>query len=264
MRRWPVQLAIVGVFAALWSSPAVAQAADPHAALPERPSVATHAHTVAPGWVEVEFGFERADIDDRFGYQALPLALKLGLKPRLQLTVTTAVARPAGEDTTSFDAVGVAIKWRIAERVPVAGDVAIMPSLTMPTDSDDRAAGALLLIASRTLGPLTLDLNAGYARRRGDGMQAPRSESLWAAALGGPLGGRFGWVGELSGSPSTSGPAGRPATVNSLVGATANLSSSLVVDVAVRAPVSGPDSSAILTGAVWNVGRLWTRHSQLP
>ena len=125
----------------------------------------------------------------------------------------------------------------------------------MPTDSDDRAVGALLLIASRTLGPLTLDLNAGYARRRGDGMKAPRSESLWAAALGGPLGGRFGWVGELSGSPAASGPAGRPATVNLLVGATANLSPSLVVDVAVRAPVFGPDSSAILTGAVWNVGR---------
>ena len=100
MRRWPIRLAIVSVFAALWSSPAVAQAADPHAALPERPSVATHAHTVAPGWAEVEFGFERADIDDPFGDQALPLALKLGLKPRVQLTVTTAVARPAGEDTS--------------------------------------------------------------------------------------------------------------------------------------------------------------------
>jgi hypothetical protein len=31
-------------------------ATDPHAAQPERPTVATHAYTVAPGYLEVEVG----------------------------------------------------------------------------------------------------------------------------------------------------------------------------------------------------------------
>src|SRR5207247_3724752 len=34
---------------------ALVQAPDPHAAQPERPTVATHAGTVAPGWIEIEF-----------------------------------------------------------------------------------------------------------------------------------------------------------------------------------------------------------------
>src|SRR5437764_1362781 len=32
---------------------------DPHAVQPERPTVATHAGTVAPGWSEIEAGIER-------------------------------------------------------------------------------------------------------------------------------------------------------------------------------------------------------------
>ena len=72
MRRGP---ALAAVFVVLPLGTAVAQAADPHAAQPERPSVATHAHTVAPGWAEVELGFARADLDDPYGYEALPLSL---------------------------------------------------------------------------------------------------------------------------------------------------------------------------------------------
>jgi hypothetical protein len=241
-----------------------AQGADPHAALPERPSVATHAHTVAPGWVEVELGFERAHDDGRFGDEAFPMALKLGLQPRVQLSVSAAVDRPDGRHARSVDEVNLGIKWRVAERMPIAGDVAILPSVTVPARSGHDTAASFLLVTSRTLGLLTLDLNVGHTRRSGDSTLAPTSESLWAAALGGPLKGRFSWVGELSGSPSTSGAAGRSATINALVGAAATLSPPLVIDVAVRIPVAGPDSYAILTGAVWNVGRLWTSRPSTP
>ena len=78
----------------LGPAPLLAQPADPHAALPERPSVATHAATVAPGWLEVEAGWERTRASGRFGDAGLPLALKLGLTPRSQLTIATAVNRP--------------------------------------------------------------------------------------------------------------------------------------------------------------------------
>jgi hypothetical protein len=186
---------------------ASAQSSDPHAAMPERPSVSTHAHTVAPGWVEIEFGFEQARANGRFGDETLPMTLKLGLADRAQLSVGSAAIHPDGLTT-----------------------------------------GSLLIISSRALGPLSLDLNAGFTRREGDGSRQPKRESLWAAALGGPLASRFGWLAELSGSPATTGPAGRDRTVNSLVGATFNLTASLVVDVAFTTPVSGrallPFSSA--------------------
>src|SRR5207248_820985 len=38
--------------------PVLAQARDPHEVQPERPTVATHAGTVAPGWIELEWGSE--------------------------------------------------------------------------------------------------------------------------------------------------------------------------------------------------------------
>ena len=248
-------ISIVVVAVVLPAGPA-AQSADPHAALPERPSVATHAHTVAPGWVEIEGGFERAGANGRSS-ESLPLTVKLGLRPRLQLTLASSVTHPADGSRTSVDDMSLGIKWRMAEAVPIAGQLAILPSATIPAQSAGLATASLLVIASRLIGPLSLDLNAGYTRREGDGLMAPKQNSLWAAAVGGSLTKRFGWLAELSGSPATSGPAGRAATVNSLVGATANLHESLVVDFAFTQPVSGSDSRAVLVGFVWNVGALW-------
>jgi hypothetical protein len=55
------------------------EASDPHAVQPERPTVATDAGTVAPGWLEIETGLER----DRFGPSlttgSTPTVFKLGL-----------------------------------------------------------------------------------------------------------------------------------------------------------------------------------------
>ena len=242
MRTWSICFGVAGLSVSLAPAVLVAQTGDPHAALPERPSVATHAQTVAPGWVELELGFQRARANGQFGDEAWPLAIKVGLERRLQLTAATTLSRLAGDPKRSIGYVNLGIKWRVAERVPLAGDVAILPSVTMPADSDTRAAAGLLVIASRSFAGLSLDVNAGYIRRRGDGTLAPKSESLWAAALGGPLIGRLDWFGELSGSPSTSGPAGRGATTNAMIGAAATLRPPFVVDVAFSIPVSGPDS----------------------
>ena len=238
--------------------------ADPHAALPERPSVATHAYTVAPGWVEIEVGFEQDRANDRFGDESVPLTVKLGLARRAQLGVSSAAIYSADGHTLSADDGSLGIKWRFADDVPVVGNIAILPSVTVPTESDGMTAGSVLFIVSRMFGPLSLDVNAGHTWREGDGSQEPTRESMWAAALGGPIRGRFGWMGELSGSPATSGPAGRSATLNSLVGATATLKPSLVVDVAIIAPISGSDPAALVLGFVWNGGALWNRRSSAP
>jgi hypothetical protein len=248
-------------FLLLAPAPAGAQSAPPHAASPERPSVATHAQTVAPGWIEIEGGVERPRAEGRFGDTGLATAVKLGLSQRTQLTVAPTLSRP-GAGSLALDAVSAGIKVRVLDEAPLVGVVAILPSVTIPTGDarrTDADAASLLFIASRSLGPVSIDLNAGYTRRRGDGSVTPRHESLWAASAGGPMIGRVGWMGELSGTPRTGGPAGRSATVNGLVGVNAAISPAVVLDAATLVPLSGDDHFTLLGGAVWNVGRLLKR-----
>lgn len=74
---------------------AAQEARDPRAVQPERPTVATHAGTVAPGWLEIEAGVER----DRFAGSpatfSTPIVFKLGVAERAQLSIlaTTLHAR---------------------------------------------------------------------------------------------------------------------------------------------------------------------------
>lgn len=265
MRQWTRCTVGCAVAWALGTGLAGAQVADPHAALPERPSVATHAYTVAPGWLEMEAGWERTQDDGRLGDASLPVTLKLGLAPRAQLNVSTSITRPSGG--ASIDDVTVGLKWRPWDHAPVAGAIAVLPSVTLSTRSagasGDTAAG-LLVITSRPIGAMALDLNAGYTWRSGDGSLAPSGEALWAAALGGPVAGRVSWVGEVYGSPASSGPAGTRTIVSSLIGASAAVNPSLVLDVAVVLPLTGPDSRAVMAGIVWNAGSLWRRRSVVP
>lgn len=62
-------------------------ASDPHAAQPERPTVATHAGTVATGWFEIEAGTELDRYADRSRGEVAPVSVKLGLAPCLQLSL---------------------------------------------------------------------------------------------------------------------------------------------------------------------------------
>src|SRR5690242_20846335 len=87
-RSWVFVLAFVAA-AFLRSSAAEAQsstlpkadstAPDPHAVQPERPTVATHAYTVAPGWVEIETGVERDDAGGGATALGIPTEVKVGL-----------------------------------------------------------------------------------------------------------------------------------------------------------------------------------------
>src|SRR5262245_53813555 len=84
---------------------------DPREPQPERPSVATHAYTVAPGILEIEAGAEWHKEFDTGGL------LKIGLTNRLQLDIAPGWAR---DDTTpptqsGFTDTTFGVKWRIAD-----------------------------------------------------------------------------------------------------------------------------------------------------
>ncbi|MGH7590243.1 MAG: hypothetical protein ACREL2_02305 [Gemmatimonadales bacterium] len=245
------------------ASVAGAQApADPHAVQPERPTVATHAYAVAPGWLEVEAGAEFDRYADRSRGGSAPVLVKLGLGRRAQLDLFGSATAPPGEGLGAGDA-GLALKWRVIEGSRWLGDVALQPSLKLPSGAAGQGRGTgttdvgIILISSRRIGPVELDINFGYTRRSGDGSTAPRNAALWTASFGGPFHGRFGWVAECFGYPATSGPAGTGSVVALLGGPTLSLQPWVAFDAGVIVPISGAQPSAVYLGTVYNLGKMW-------
>jgi hypothetical protein len=259
-----IRIAIASLALALVGSrPVFAQATDPHTVQPERPTVATHAGTVAPGWIEIEWGAEWDRYADQSSGGGVPVVAKIGLRPRVQLNVVHTAVRPPGDRSVHVGDLAVGVKWRLTDQAPVLGRFALLPSVKFPTGSAVLGSGTgttdagLILISSHAVGPVAVDLNAGYTRRSGDGLTAPRNATVWTASFGGPAFGTAGWVAELYGLPRTSGPAGQDSIVAVLLGPTIVLRSWLVLDGGVIAPVTGPQPRAVYFGGVWNIGRLW-------
>jgi hypothetical protein len=238
-------------------------AEDPHAAQPERPTVATHAGTVAPGWVEIEAGVERDHLD---GAHTLltPTVLKFGIVPRVQLELAGSFQHLSGTipDYSGIGDVSAALKWRALEHAPVLGDFALQPSLKLPSGSASRGTGTgttdvgLLLISSHDWGGYALDINAGYTRRSGDGTVAPKDATLWTVSGGGPVYKSLGWVVEFFGFPRTTGPAGENGTAALLTGPMYTVAKWLVLDTGVIVPLAGPQPHALYAGLTWNIGKL--------
>ena len=251
------------VVALCCSRPALGQAPDPHTVQPERPTVATHAGTVAPGWVELEWGLEWDRYDDGSRGVVLPIVAKVGLGSHTQLNVVQSPLHPPGGQSIHASDLTFGVKWRVADDAPVLGRFAILPSVKFPTGSallgsgTDTTDASLLVISSHDLGPVAMDLNAGYTRRSGDGLTAPRNATVWTASFGGPAAGPVGWVAELYGYPRTSGPAGQDNIVAILLGPTFGVRASLALDGGVIVPLTGPQPHAVYFGGVWNIGRAW-------
>jgi hypothetical protein len=251
MMSWPVVLA------------AQTPVPDPHTVQPQRPTVATHAGTVAPGWIEFELGSEFDRYADASHGSVAPLLAKVGLAPRLQLEIQTLVVRPAGRQITGIGDSTIGLKWRLAEDAPIVSDLAVLASVKVQTGSADSGTGTgstdlnLLLISSHRLGPVAMDLNVGYTRRWGDDTLIPSVATVWTASFGGPAYGRLGWVGELYGYPATSGPAGADSIVAFLAGPTFAVRRWLVLDVGRIVKIAGPQPRAIYAGVTYNAGQLW-------
>lgn len=238
-------------------APSDTDAVDPRTVQPERPTVATHAYTVAPGYLEIETGIER----DEGPALSVPTEFKIGLASHVQLSLQTPVLRPSsvGAGVGDFAA---GVKWRLLDDAPVLGRFALLPAIKFPTGASTRGRGtgttdaSLLLISSHDLGPVTMDLNAGYTWRSGNGASAPRRASLWTASFGGPIYEQLGWTAECFGYPATHGPAGQPNIVALLAGPTLLARNSLAFDTGVIWPITGPQPRALYAGLVYNVGHL--------
>jgi hypothetical protein len=230
----------------------------PTSVQPERPSVATHAGTIAAGFWELETGLERDHASDGTFASQLPTLLKLGLGKRTQLAVTLPTSGGTGVPPGVGD-ISVGIKWRLVEDRPLLQDIALLPSIKLATGGP-RGTGttdiSLLLINSRTFGPVGVDLNVGGTWRSGDGTQAPRTASMWAIAAGIPIQGNLGWALETFGLPGTGGPAGASPIVALLTGPTYVVRPEVALDVGIITPLVGPQAHAFYVGLVTSLGRL--------
>ncbi len=234
---------------------------DPHRAQPERPTVATHAGTVAPGWVEVEMGGQRSEAARILALQT-PVVVKVGLAPRAQLGlfVSWGAMSGRGAHVQGFGDAAAGVKWRLVDDAPVVGDFALLPTIKLPTGHSGIGTGTtdvgLLLISSHEIGPVSLDVNVGYTHRSGNGASAPRTATLWTISAGVPVRGALGWIGELSGLPGTNGPRGQRPVVAVLTGPTWTARPWLVFDAGVSPTLRGPQPTYVYAGLTYNIGHL--------
>ena len=259
--RRVLHLALVGVLHGCAASLSSGDTGpDPRAVQPERPSVATHAGTVATGYVEIETGIETDRNADQTHTLLVPTVVKVGIAPRAQLSLVAPVLRATGVPLGIGD-VGAGVKWRFIEGGAL-GRVAILPTVTWATGGDrgtGTSAVSLLLIDSRSEGPVDVDINVGLTRNGGDGSAVPRTETLWTVASALPVAGAVGWQLECFGYPGTHGPVGMRPTVAMLMGPTLGAWRSLAFDTGVILPLAGPQAKAWYAGAVANLGSLRPR-----
>lgn len=252
--RAPAALASAAVVLVCAVAPRAAaqDARNPHDAQPERPTVATHAGTVAPGWFEIESGVERDRMAPGIASLATPTLFKFGIAPRVQFDVSLTTVRPSSRQSMGVGDGGIGVKWRLAEDLPLLGDFAVQPSIKFPTGSQVRGTGtgttdfSFLAISSHVIGPTSLDINAGYTKR-----SDASSSALWTVSTGTTIDGPLAWAAELYGYAFS----GSTASVGFLTGPTFVVHAWFVADAGVIFNVAGPQPPALYAGLTWNVGR---------
>lgn len=234
---------------------------NPRAALPERPTVATHAYTIAPGYIEIETGVQDARPANASQFVA-PVVVKIGVIPRLQLEIQGGYSRASvpGATVSGVMDLAFALKQRVLDDAPILHDFSLQAAVKFPTGSTNVTTtttdASILLISSRPIGAGELDLNAGYTRRSGNGSVAPINATLLTASFGTPVAGALGGVAEVFSTPATTGPAGTETSIGFLFGPTYQVQPWLVLDAGAILNVRNMAGNALYAGLTYNVGRI--------
>jgi hypothetical protein len=227
-------------------------AQSPRAANPERPTVATHAYAVAPGYIEIEQGISARGASRLSQGTSWDVNIKIGVAPHVQLGIFgSGYARTgAGHGVGDW---GLALKLRtdVSDRVAVA----LVPAVTAPTGKQQLGLGA-----GRVLGQLPLvlsvngpagvhaDLNAGPL-----GIGAGRPQWLTTASFGRAVGGPLGVTAELF--RISAGAAG-PRQAGLLGALTVTPVQWIVIDAGGTLGLGSGSPDVIFLGLTTNLGRL--------
>ncbi|HEY6219936.1 MAG TPA: hypothetical protein VIV65_07745 [Gemmatimonadaceae bacterium] len=252
---------LVRIIPALCLSTRLGAQSNPRQVQPERPTVATHAGTVAPGYLEIETGVQLDRFDQDLNGVSTPTVFKFGLGRTTQFSLFSSLVHPAGSDKVDIGDISAGVKWRIRDDAPLLGRFAILPIVKLPTWFTTTGSGttdvSVLLISSHTFGPMSMDVNASLAHHSGNASTVPTTSTLWTVSFDGPLAAPVGWVAEVFGLPGTGGPSGASPTVSALFGPTLSVSDEIALDAGAILPLKGSSPRySLYAGGVINVGRL--------
>jgi len=230
----------------------VAGAQSPRAANPERPTFATHAYAVAPGYAELEQGLR---VEGGAGdATAWDYNLKIGVVRRVQFAFfgTGFIHTSAGGGVGD---VGVALK--LSTSVSRRATLALASSVSLPTGDAGagrgagRTQGGVLAVASVDAPwKLHVDVNLGPAAL-GAGASPPR----WFHSVGAGVAlGRYGLTTELYGF--TAG-AGESAEWGALGAVTVRPAEWIVVDAGGSVGLWRETPHLLFIGVTTNLGAVW-------
>jgi hypothetical protein len=230
-------------------SPALAQSS--REANPERPTFATHAYAVAPGYAELEQGLAARGTGSLRDATSWDVNLKVGVSRHVQVGLFGPLYARTSAGTGVGD-LGVALKLR-TDLSPRAA-VAVVTSVTAPTGSEaqglgaGRALGGLVGVVSADLPGVHVDVNAGP---QGIGAGVPQ----WFVSLGGSRTfARAGLAVELFEFT----PGGAGSRLAGVLGAvTIRVAEWVVVDAGGAAGATDGTPDQLFVGLTTNLGRLF-------
>ena len=258
LRNW----CLIFIGAALLAAPmAQAEESEP-GAVPYRPSVSSPAALPVPGWLDMEFGWQRTSGGGDKRRDSIPFSAKLAFNDAWGVVVGSEFqVRRVDQANAVFTGGGdttLLLKHRIAT-ADEATAWGIAAGIKAPTAKDTLGSGKSDVIVN---GIFSSDFAEGYhldanltATRLGAGEAGEgRIQYGWAAALSRSLNDQWGIFVEPSGTRR----GGTPSTAQLLAGASYNVSKRLVLDFAVAKGLNNatPDWQ-LMAGLTVLLGRLW-------
>ena len=228
---------------------------------PYRPSVSTPAALSAPGWLEIEAGWQHNHDGRGARRDSVPLTLKLAFTEDWGIRLgNEAWVRQRSEDgkVSGFGDTSVILKRRF--EIDDSQAFGLEAGWTVPTAHRGLGFGSgkpdygINAIYSADFGAWHTDLNLLATRLGQVDPGASRAQWLLAASLSRQLDDHWGMVGEFSGTRQR----GAEATRQFLLAASYNLSKRMTLDAgAARSLRSGAPVWSAFTGFTWLAARLF-------
>jgi len=238
----------------LWCIPSGAGGQSPRAANPERPTFATHAYAVAPGYVELEQGLRvegGAGVATAWDYN-----LKIGVARQVQFAFfgTGFIHTSAGGGVGMGDVGGT---LKLSTSVSPRATLALASSVSFPTGDAaagrgaGRTQGGVLAVASVDV-PRRLHIDANFGPVE---LGAGASPARWFHSVGAGIAfGRYGLATELYGL--TAG-AGEWAEWGALGAVTVRPAEWIVVDAGGSVGLWRETPHLVFVGVTTNLGAVW-------
>ena len=260
--RTVLRLAAAAAAVAAVSPARAAGGDDEPSATPYRPSVSTPAALSAPGWLEIEAGWQHDRESAVARRDSTPMTFKLAFTPDWGVRVGVDGWVRSRDDTgrtSGFGDTSVVVKRRFAidddSAFGVEAGVAVPTARRSALGSGSgKPDWSVTGIYSADFGAWHSDVNVVATRLGGAEPGTSRTEVLVAAGLSRALGDRWGVGAELSGTRRS----GVDDTRQLLLAASYNVSRRLVLDVgAARSLRSGTPVWSAFTGFTWLAARVF-------